>query len=510
MPLLKKQHRFPALIFSSLALLAVFQALWLQKVWREQREDLQQETDFIFQKTVMALQDSLVRRSMVENHVNPDSFPSPRVPRLRRPVSPEQLQSGTQLQLRQDKLTTISLKARSGEFRPDSVGIEKVQIFVMAGDSNHEGGPQVERLISHIPVPRPGERRPFIFNIGRDTVPRDTLQAAYRAALLKENIPLDFSLVEANDSPFVWQNCLRTTPAFAGILTERFYTAEFADYRTYLLGQMLPHILFSLLLFGITAAAFGLIYRSLRQQQRLTALKNDFIANISHELKTPITTVGVALEALSDFEVLKQPEKAREYLSISQLELERLTLLVDKVLRLSVFEEKQPRLQPEPLDLAALVRQVLNALKLQADSARAEILLDISDDLPRINGDRLHLTSVVFNLLDNALKYRQAEAPVIRVGLSCLRSSLQSSLQDDNMVRLTVQDNGIGIPPEYQSKVFEKFFRVPSGNVHSVKGHGLGLSYVAGVVRQHGGSIRVESRVGEGSTFTVELPGMHG
>jgi signal transduction histidine kinase len=195
---------------------------------------------------------------------------------------------------------------------------------------------------------------------------------------------------------------------------------------------------------------------------------------------------------------MKKPEQAREYLDISKLELQRLALLVDKVLRLSMFEEKQPRLQLEPLDLAALVRQVLSALRLQAESAGAGIHFETKENLPIVNGDRLHLTSVVFNLVDNALKYRIKERPEIRISLNSL---------PENKICLTVQDNGIGIAPEYQSRVFEKFFRVPEGNVHNVKGHGLGLSYVAEVIRQHGGSIRVESQPGEGSAFVVELPG---
>ncbi|HRI61109.1 MAG TPA: HAMP domain-containing sensor histidine kinase [Saprospiraceae bacterium] len=488
MQVFQKHQRFLWLIFSSLALLAVFQLLWLRQVWREQHDTLRQETDYIFQKTVMTLQDSLVRRNMARDGLNPDSFPQPPFPGPMR----------KQWQFRQDAQTIISLKTKAENLHPDSIKFEQVQIMVTTDDSLPDAEPRFDRLLARIPHTAAGGQRRFLFTVAKDTIATDSLRSAYRSALAAAGIRLGFQLEQSDRPPTSTSEGIRTEPAFSGVLTQRFYTAEFPSYQGYLAKKMLPHILFSLLLFGITAVAFGLIYKSLRQQQRLTALKNDFIGNITHELKTPITTVGVALEALSDFEVMKNPHQTREYLSISKLELERLTLLVDKVLRLSMFEDKQPRLQPEPLDLAALVRQVLNAMKLQAESAGTSIHFDTEGDgsIP-VNGDRLHLTSVVFNLVDNALKYRGKESPEIRVSLS--------SLQNDK-IRLTVQDNGIGIAPEYQAKVFEKFFRVPAGNVHNVKGHGLGLSYVANVVRQHGGNIRVESELGKGSRFVVELP----
>jgi two-component system phosphate regulon sensor histidine kinase PhoR len=492
MSLFQKHHRLLWLIFSSLALLAVFQALWLQKVWQEQRDTLRQEADYIFQKTVMTLQDTLVRRNMVRDGLNPDSFPQspfPGPPRFK------------QWQFRQDAETVVSLKTKAENLHPDSIKFEQVQIMITTDDSLPDAEPRFDRLIAKIPHPATGSQRRFLFTVAKDTISTDSLRLAYQAALEQADISLDFQLTNAEDLSAPSDAHIRTEPAFSGVLTQRFYAAEFPAYRGFLIKKMLPHILFSLLLFGITAAAFALIYKSLRQQQRLTALKNDFIGNITHELKTPITTVGVALEALSDFEVLKNPEQTREYLSISKLELERLTLLVDKVLRLSMFEEKQPRMQMEPLDLAAIVRQVLNAMKLQAASVGAQIHFEAKGDGPFIvNGDRLHLTSVVFNLVDNALKYRGKEPPVIRL-------VLEDSYQNDKkIVALVIHDNGIGIAAEYQSKVFEKFFRVPAGNVHDVKGHGLGLSYVANVLRQHGGSIRVESELGKGSRFVVEVP----
>ena len=501
MSLFRKHQRLLWLIFSSLTLLGVFQVFWLRQVWKEQRTVLRQETDYIFQKTVLALQDSLVRRNMAKNNINPDS--------LHMPLPPPGPLRFKHWQYRQESKLKISIDNDLKVEPRDSVS--KVQVFIATSDSMSvgQGEPGIDRMISRLVIPTAAGETGLIFKIEKDTIVTDTLLAVYRQALDKAGIALDFELQRFEEFPEKQEQdsaILRTEPAFSGLLTPVFYVAEFKSTEGYLLRKTLPHILFSLFLFGMTSAAFGLIFKSLRQQQRLTALKNDFIGNITHELKTPITTVGVALEALSDFEVLKNPEQTREYISISKLELERLTLLVDKVLRLSMFEDKQPRLQPESLDLTVLVRQVLNAMKLQAESTGAHIHLETGGEGPFVvNGDRLHLTSVVFNLVDNALKYRSKEPPVVKVSLNTMPGG---------RVCLSVEDNGIGIAPEYQPKIFEKFFRVPAGNVHNVKGHGLGLSYVAHVIQQHNGNIRVESPVrpdvseGKGCRFVVELPGV--
>ena len=235
------------------------------------------------------------------------------------------------------------------------------------------------------------------------------------------------------------------------------------------------------------------------QQRRLTEIKNDFVSNITHELKTPITTVGVALEALSSFNVLQQPDKTREYLTISKNELSRLALLVDKVLKMATFENKEPQLKMEDVNVEQLIRQILETLKVQFEQASAVVDFQTGGQDFVVRADRTHLTNVIYNLLDNALKYSRP-APVIELSLANTPDSLS----------LSITDNGIGIPGNYQRKIFEKFFRVPAGNRHNSKGHGLGLSYVAGVISKHGGQIEVASRPEQGSRFTIKLPRRHG
>jgi two-component system phosphate regulon sensor histidine kinase PhoR len=241
-----------------------------------------------------------------------------------------------------------------------------------------------------------------------------------------------------------------------------------------------------------------MVYQSLQKQRRLTQLKNDFISNVTHELKTPITTVGVAIEALSNFNALNDPARTKEYLQISKYELDRLSLLVDKVLKMSLFEKKEPELKLEVFDIKALVSEVLNSMKIQFEKRSAEVDFDTRGQDFSIEADRIHLTSVIFNLIDNALKYSQ-DSPKLQVAISQEAESLQ----------ISVADKGIGIAPEFLDKIFEKFFRISSGDQHNTKGYGLGLSYVASVVKKHHGNIAVNSQPQEGTKFTITLPKKH-
>ena len=218
------------------------------------------------------------------------------------------------------------------------------------------------------------------------------------------------------------------------------------------------------------------------------------MSNITHELKTPIATVSVAIEALRSFNANLDPQRTKEYLDISANELQRLSLLVDKVLKLSMFEKKEIDLQYESLDMKNLVEEVTSSLRLQFEKHHAQVNI-ISDGNTTLEGDRLHLVSVIFNLLDNAIKY-SADAPRIDV-------QIKGGI---NKVDLVIKDSGIGIPEEYKGKIFEKFFRVPTGNLHNAKGYGLGLSYVAHVINRHKGTIDVDSIPGDGSEFIISLP----
>jgi two-component system, OmpR family, phosphate regulon sensor histidine kinase PhoR len=326
-------------------------------------------------------------------------------------------------------------------------------------------------------------------------IPLNLIDSSVKEDLLRHRIKISYAIErEKSGKPSM-------NPGFGeitlGIKNPVTYRLRPNNAFAYLLKQIALPILFSILLLAITIAAFIVLYRSLVKQRRLAELKSEFISNITHELKTPISTVGVAIEALKNFNAMDNPARTKEYLDISAHELQRLSLLVDKVLKLSLFETKEMEMNYASVNMKEVVDEVTDSLKLQLEKRNADIEIIHTGDLS-LQADRLHLASVVFNLLDNALKY-STDSPKIKIDIE----------GKENEVVLRIQDNGIGIPAAYKDKVFEKFFRVPHGDTHNAKGYGLGLSYVAKVIEKQGGIITVDSTPGVGSAFNITLPKQH-
>lgn len=330
-----------------------------------------------------------------------------------------------------------------------------------------------------------------------DTISIEQIDSVYKKALTLNGINAVFHIKK--DSLFkpdsAVGNNFSTSKVPVGFLSKNAYQASFEAPTLFLLGNMIPQMGLSVLLVAFIAITFLFLYRNLLSQRRLALMKNDFISNITHELKTPIATVNVAIEALRNFDALRSPERTKEYLDISAAELQRLSLLVDKVLKLSMFENKDIELQKEDFDLKQLINEVIYTMRLQFEKQGATIDFKSMGPEFMIHGDRLHITSVIYNLFDNALKYSKGN-PSIQVELASMA----------NEMIFSVADQGIGIAPDYANKIFDKFFRVPSGDHHNIKGYGLGLSYAAEVVRKHQGSIELESELGKGSRFIVKLP----
>jgi signal transduction histidine kinase len=205
--------------------------------------------------------------------------------------------------------------------------------------------------------------------------------------------------------------------------------------------------------------------------------------------------VGVAIEALQNFGALEDPNKTKEYLNIAQQEINRLSILVEKVLNTSLFERPDFPIKKEEINMQELILSVLNSMKLQFQNKKALVDFTSHGDNFQISGDRTHVTSVIYNLVENALKYSPIN-PKIKINLQTKEQELH----------LSIIDNGLGIPKEFHDKIFEKFFRTPTGNTHNIKGQGLGLSYVKKVIEKHSGNIRVESNINKGSHFLISFP----
>lgn len=456
----------------TILVVSAFQFYWLRKNFKEEQHLFTVRTNILFRETIMRLQASKL-------HLDSNIHITVR--------DKEGIINMTNIL--QEKVRDSALPARQLQTTMMVTVDHRNQDVVK--DSNVRY--QFRRTAPNGPV--------FDFLMGVDSL-HDSITVAevttrYQQALAKQNIQLPF-VVNVTDTGSLQPRPLpdmEGNTVVVGFLKPRTYQLHFVNTHWYMLHKLWQPITISLLLVGITIASLLLLYRNLVKQQKLTLLKNDFISNITHELKTPIATVSVAIEALKNFNALHDPERTKEYLDISAQEIQRLGLLVDKVLKLSLYENSEIALQKEQFNLAALVKDVVASMKLQFDKQHAAVDIITNGNNFIIEADRLHITSVVYNLLDNALKYSK-ENPLIEVRLTDCQQYIE----------MMVSDNGIGIAAEYQQKIFEQFFRVPGGNRHNIKGYGLGLSYVNHIVQRHQGFIEVKSKLGEGSTFAVNLP----
>jgi two-component system phosphate regulon sensor histidine kinase PhoR len=231
------------------------------------------------------------------------------------------------------------------------------------------------------------------------------------------------------------------------------------------------------------------------RQKALSDIKNDFINNMTHEFKTPLATVSLAVEALQDPELSNQDKFRARYLGIIKDENKRLVSQVEKVLQAAALDKNDFKLKIEPIHLTELLESTVEHISLQVESKGGKIEFQNLLKNPEIEGDAFHLTHIFNNLLDNANKYSK-ETPKIKV----------IAKDDQDQVIVTIQDQGIGMSKDAVKKIFDKFYRVPTGNVHDVKGFGLGLSYVKTMLEAHKGGIYVQSEPGKGSTFTINLP----
>ena len=458
------------LMIAAIVLITAFQIYWLNMKVEEERKNLRYRTGTLFRESVFELQSSKLK---IDSSARWRTGYPPGVARFAEVIR---------------KHISDSLMPPHPENRNSIITLERPPGSMPPPDS-----------VNRIPYRSGGRFFEVLIGIDslQDSLSVADIQTVYAKSLLREQIDIPFTIVKEVGDGFKREEPIRRewNKVIIGLSHPVTYTMLLGNDTNYILRTLLPQILFSILLIGLTITAFIVLYKNLKAQRRLTDIKNDFIGNITHELKTPIATVSVAVEAIKNFDVLKQPEKTKEYLDIAGNELNRLSLLVDKVLKLSMFEKQQIELQHEKFDIKQLVQDVLASMSLQFEKVQASVNFHSSGSNFIIDADHLHITSVLYNLLDNALKYSKKK-PVIDVNVQT----------NEKECILSVKDDGVGVPPDYKDKIFEKFFRIPAGNKHNVKGYGLGLSYVAHIIHQHKGSIRVESQPEKGSEFIVTIP----
>jgi two-component system phosphate regulon sensor histidine kinase PhoR len=230
------------------------------------------------------------------------------------------------------------------------------------------------------------------------------------------------------------------------------------------------------------------------KHKRLSEVKSDFINNMTHELKTPISTISLSAEALSNPNIIYQPERFQQYISIIKNENQRLRSQVDKVLQIATLTPKKVSVKMEEIDIHEIILKATETFSVNVAEDGGALNTSLNATRSVILGDLVHITNVIYNLLDNARKYTE-DAPIISI----------ESYNDKDRLVVKVKDNGVGINQSHLGMIFDKFYRVPTGNLHNVKGFGLGLFYVDTIMKAHKAKISVESRVGKGSTFTLEF-----
>jgi two-component system phosphate regulon sensor histidine kinase PhoR len=254
---------------------------------------------------------------------------------------------------------------------------------------------------------------------------------------------------------------------------------------------MIASILFSI----IIVITSGLSIVVMIRQKKTSDIKTDFINNMTHEFKTPIATISIAVDSINNQKVISQPDVIRNYTRVIKEENNRMNTRVEQVLQMALLDSSEFRLHEKTIDTNELVKRVTDNFRLQVENRNGQINVEYGAHRTLVMADEAHLTNVLMSLLDNAIKYTP-ENPIITV----------STGNTGDSVFIAVQDNGIGMSHETQKKIFEKFFRVTSGNIHNIKGFGLGLSYAKAIVLALKGEIKVKSEPGKGSRFEVVLP----
>jgi two-component system, OmpR family, phosphate regulon sensor histidine kinase PhoR len=269
----------------------------------------------------------------------------------------------------------------------------------------------------------------------------------------------------------------------------------FPEKQNFLLRSLSYLAIASLLLTIAIFSSFAITIIVMFRQKRLSEIRNDFVSNMTHELKTPISTISLASQMLGDKSIPNEIKNTEQISKIIAEECRRLGSQVEKVLQTSVFDKGKLRLRLSEVDMHEIISGVIENFSIQVKSRNGKISSSLKAESHVINADQVHITNVLSNLLDNAIKYSNRD-PVIKV----------ETADKGGFLLIIVSDNGIGISKSDQKRVFEKFYRVPTGNVHTVKGFGLGLSYVKMIIEEHGGYVDLESELYEGSTFKLYLP----
>ncbi len=296
---------------------------------------------------------------------------------------------------------------------------------------------------------------------------------------------------EGSESTYAQPLFLNDPPARMSIVKVHFPGKK--DYIFDSVSFMIPSMIFTFVLLITFVFTLYIVFR----QKKLTEMKNDFVNNMTHEFKTPISTISLAAQMLNDPAVGKSPAMFQHISGVINDETKRLRFQVEKVLQMSMFDRQKATLKPKELDANELIKGVVHTFALKVERYNGKIDTELEAADANIFADEMHITNVIFNLMDNAVKYKRPDVDL---------HLLVKTWNEPGKLMISIQDNGIGIKKENLKKIFEKFYRVHTGNLHDVKGFGLGLAYVKKIITDHKGTIRAESELNVGTKFIIALP----
>ncbi len=487
----KKHRRILLLMITSQLLLIIFVVQWLISQFNNEKEILQNRlTDFYIN-----IQDEIVDTMLFRSYVVPvigqnqvlikgiQQVSSDTLHSINISTSKPETQKGEVSWKGSAGAITIKLKHGSDSVgaSPDTIRIRKVNDDMLIRS--------VRMIVAHTTDSAvPGKELTETFTINPDTsVFIDHFHRRIEGSGM--NFRIEWLMDSGTSSGRVRKKALLINPftpfSLPGVSIER--------YSGYLIRVILPQIIFGSILIIITALAFMVSYRNIRSQAVLNSLRNEMVGNITHELKTPVATLSVALESLNRYNIKNEPQKTEEYLRLAGLETKRLEELINRILDNTLLESGQQALDKRSVSLNELVREVAEETR-SALYEKGSLILSLCDEPLTVTGDPLFLKGVLLNLIDNSIRYCD-KRPEINI----------FSGKDKKTAWICVSDNGPGIPEQYQKKIFEKFFRLPSSNIHNVKGYGLGLSFVSQVMKLHNGSVEVKN-LDMGCSFTIKIP----
>lgn len=462
----KRFRNIAALVICSLVALAALQAFWSQKMYSELKSNIIRKASTALEKT--ALQEAILRGNKM-------SFPENSISSMyvnKSNVSDEKEQP-------QDKIIKLSAN------RVQSIKISKTKAEAKSDKNN------------------------FFFSINVNVQPEfdfesvdvGVLDSLFKINLKETGITGVYNLkiknmkngkiVSKNDNYI--HNSFRVTYIDNSLFTK--YIAEIENPFKEMEGEIRGIIISSILIVILLSLTFSYMLRTLFKQKALEEMRRDFSHNITHELKTPIAVAYAANDAMINFSVDNNPQKRKEYLNIIKVQLDTLSSMVERILSLSMEEQPDFSLNTGRFDIRQELELLSEIYKARYDK-EVTIAIDVNPENLYIYADKFHLRNVIGNLIDNAIKYSNESVKI----------SLEARIgSKDKTVNIIVSDNGIGMTKEQQEHIFEKFYRVPTGNIQDTRGYGLGLFYAKMIIEKHGGTISVESKKGAGTTFTISL-----